>query len=71
MITLSYANIPLIRKKRGITQKELALQLGINPVTLNRIEKGSRTPGVNLLAAMADVLNCTMDELCGRNFRDS
>lgn len=38
------ANIKAALTKRGMTQRELADELNINPVILNRAIKGSSTP---------------------------
>lgn len=60
----------IIRGKRldmGLTQFELAEQLGVCQTTIVSYEKNRFVPNVLIAADMADLFDCTMDELCGRN----
>lgn len=60
----------IIRGKRlnmGLTQFELAEQLGVCQTTIASYEKNRFVPNVLIAADMADLFDCTMDELCGRN----
>lgn len=54
-----------IRKKRRLTQVELAKRLGIQQGTLLRYEHNKREPRTDVLMAMARILNCSLDELVG------
>jgi quercetin dioxygenase-like cupin family protein/DNA-binding Xre family transcriptional regulator len=45
------------RKKTGLTLRELAEKVGINPITLHRIETGKSSPSVALLSEIAQALN--------------
>ncbi len=47
-----------IRKKRGITQEALAQEVGIAHQTLNKYEKGHRSPDSETLNQMAKALQC-------------
>ncbi len=47
-----------LRELRGITQKDLAISVGIDPSSLNQIEKGRRAPSFHTLTALADGLGC-------------
>src|SRR6056297_1855214 len=38
-----------VREETGLSQKDLAEKLGIGPVTMNRIEKGSQPPDAHVL----------------------
>ena len=61
------------RKKTVFSQKELAKRLDIAYQTLNKYEKGHRTPDANILRQMANILNCdpgwllTGEEKPGKN----
>ncbi|MBT1278919.1 helix-turn-helix transcriptional regulator [Thermoanaerobacter sp. CM-CNRG TB177] len=58
-----------IRKARlakGLTQKQLAEMLNITDATVNRYEKGIRKPDPEMLKAIADVLNVSIDYLLGK-----
>ena len=49
--------IRLERKKQGLTLERLARRVGINPITLHRIETGKSSPSVALLSEIAQALN--------------
>ena len=55
--------IGVYRSYRGMTQQELAANAGINPVYLSQIETGKRSGSTKTLAAIARVLNVTVDDL--------
>jgi transcriptional regulator with XRE-family HTH domain len=46
------------RKAQKLTQQELAKQLGISTVTLNRYEKGHRSPDTDILGRLVSILKC-------------
>ena len=46
-----------LRKSEGVTQKELAQQLGVNVTTYQRYEYGDRTPQLPELIALADYVS--------------
>lgn len=52
-----------IREKLGYTQEELAAKLGVGRTTVTMWEIGANMPPTRLLAPLAQVLNCTVDEL--------
>lgn len=54
------------RQKSKMTQTELAERVGIKQCTLSEYESGSLTPSVENLIRLADVLKCSLDELCER-----
>lgn len=55
-----------IRKKRGISQAELARRTGISQGVISYIECGrTKHPRVDTMQAIAAALNCTVDELLG------
>lgn len=51
------------RKKRGLTQGQLAGLLGITQDSLCRIESGEIGPKFSRLQAIADALSCTVVDL--------
>ena len=51
------------RKKKGMTQEEMAACLGVTAPAVNKWEKGSTLPDVALLAPIARLLGITTDEL--------
>ena len=59
------------RKKAGLTQKGLAEKLGVDQSAVSFWETGKRAPRGAKLLRLADVLNCSIDELFDRKPRDS
>ena len=58
--------LTVFRKQRGYTQAELANKLGISRSTYANYESGNRSPDFETLERISDILNCTLDELFGR-----
>ena len=56
-------NIAVIRKKRGISQEELAQALSINTATLSRWENGHFEPKASMIKELCNILNCSEFEL--------
>lgn len=54
------------REKVGMTQNELAAQLGINNVTLSGYETGKHDPKSETLVKIAKICNTSTDFLLGR-----
>ena len=59
-------NLIRARKARGITQEELAARLSISRQAVSKWETGESLPDLYKLAALADELGVSTDELCGR-----
>ncbi len=55
-----------IRKKRGISQLKLAMDLNTNQNTISRYETGEREPGINELIKIAEYFGVSIDYLVGR-----
>jgi transcriptional regulator with XRE-family HTH domain len=51
------------RKQRNLSQEALALQAGIHPNVVGRLERGIYNPTVLILGAIAVKLNTTLAEL--------
>lgn len=52
-----------LRNERGMTQRELAAQIGCYAKDVSRWETGARTPGAESLAKLAAALGCTSDDI--------
>lgn len=52
-----------LRKAKGITQEQLAEQLGVSLMTVRRWEWGNTSPNTSMLRKMADVFGVTPEEL--------
>lgn len=59
--------ITLLRKERGISQKNAAAALGISQALLSHYEKGIRECGLDFLVKTADYYNVSCDYLLGRS----
>ena len=57
--------IVILRRRKGLTQPELAHQTGMGISTLNRIEKGHQSMAMEKVVALARALNTSADYLLG------
>lgn len=58
--------ISILRESRNVLQKDLAKAIHVDPVVLNRIEKGKRSARDDEIKAIADYFNVSADYLLGR-----
>ena len=58
-------NIKNLRKRRNITQEELAEHLGISFQSVSKWERGDGYPDITMLPDLADFFNISIDELIG------
>ncbi len=56
-------NIAKIRKKRGMTQKQLAETINISKNYLNAVERGAKSPPIKLMAGIAKALDISIQLL--------
>lgn len=59
--------ITLLRKERGISQKNAAADLGVSQALLSHYEKGIRECGLDFLVKAADYYHVSCDYLLGRS----
>lgn len=57
--------IPVLRKKKGITQQELAEVLGVSYQTISKWENGITMPDITILPELADYFEVTVDQILG------
>lgn len=63
--------LKFLMKLRGFTISELAAEANISEDTVKSIRSGrTANPGINILTAIADVLECTVDNLIDRTPND-
>ena len=60
-----------LRRKKGITQKQAALSLGISQALLSHYENGVRECGLDFLAKAASFYEVSCDYLLGREKKES
>ena len=58
--------VTLLRKERGLSQKQAALELGVSQALLSHYEKGIRECGLAFVVKVADYYNVSCDYLLGR-----
>ena len=51
------------RLEEGLTQEELGGRAGCSDSMVAQMEKGTKTPGIALLASLTKTLGCSADEL--------
>lgn len=54
--------IKTLRQARGLTQAQLAERCGYEPLTVSRFERGTYAPGIDTLAAIAEVLGTSVQD---------
>ena len=59
-----------LRRERGMTQAELAAELGISKSAVSMYERGNREPELDLLQEMADLFGVSVSSLLGREKDD-
>lgn len=58
-----------LRKEKGWTQIDLAIELDVYQDYISFWEKGARHPSLIYAIALADVFGVTLDELCCREVK--
>ena len=58
-------NIVVERKKKGLSQEELAKKAGTIAVTVGRYERGEIKPSIDMAAKIAEILDVSLDYLVG------
>jgi len=56
-------NIKKLRKEKGLQQKQIAIELGIDQSNYNKIENGKREPSIDLLNKLAGLFDVTVDDI--------
>lgn len=59
--------LTLLRKERGISQKQAAMDLGVQQALLSHYENGKRECGLDFLVRAADYYSVSTDYLLGRS----
>jgi len=55
-----------LRVAKGMTQEQLAAMLCVSPAAVSKWERNLANPGIEMLWALADYFECSIDELVGR-----
>ena len=57
----------LLRKSRALTQKQLAFNLHLSELAIQHYESQRRKPAFDVLIALADYFDVSLDYLVGRS----
>lgn len=60
-----------LRLAANLTQQDIANRLNVDRSTVSYWEKGTAMPRAEQLPKLADLLNCTIDALYGRDGQNS
>ena len=63
-------NLKALRKKKGITQEELAARLNVVRQTISKWEKGLSVPDSELLIKLAEILEVSVSRLLGSKIEE-
>lgn len=55
--------IKQIRKDKGLQQKQVAIDLGLDQSNYNKIENGKREPSLEVLQKLSTILDISIDDL--------
>ena len=56
-----------LRKEKGLTQRELASQIGISDKTISKWENGNSVPDTSMLLSLCKALDISVNELLSGN----
>ena len=54
------------REEKGLTQAEVAEQIGTTQQNIASFESGYKVPSLKIVGAAADFFHCSVDEMIGR-----
>ena len=60
-------HIKTLRNERGLQQKQVAVEVGIDQSNYSKIENGKREPSVYILKKLADLFGVTVDYIIEPN----
>ena len=67
MKTKFHEYLTMFRKQKGFTQAQMAEKLEISRSTYTNYEAGNRSPDLEGLERISEILDCSLDELFGRS----
>lgn len=59
-------NLKILRKRKGVSQKEMAEYLGVAHSAYNMYETGARSMNPDVLAKLSDYFDVSIDVILGR-----
>ena len=64
---ISMHNLKTLRKKKKYSQIKLSYLTGVSSSSIEAYEQGVRVPSLPIIYKIAEVLDCSIDYLIGRN----
>ena len=61
------SNISEARKARNLSQQDLAEMIEVHQTYISQLERGLDVPTLKVIDRIADVLDCSVDTLLGRD----
>ena len=59
-----------LRKKKGLSQEELAEKLGVSRQSVSKWESNNTYPETDKIVQICNIFECTMDDLINDNITD-
>lgn len=63
-------NLKIFRKRKGLTQENIAEALNVVRQTISKWEKGISVPDADMLIKLAEILDVSVNELIGSDVAD-
>ena len=58
-----YNRLPVFRAERGLSRKDIAETVGVNPQTIGYLERGDYAPSVELALKLAELFKVPVEQL--------
>ena len=71
MATMKDLDLKTERKKRKISQQEIAEKLGVDQKTYSNYENGKTEPTIKTIIKLTEIFNCTLDEIFNVKEKDN
>lgn len=52
-----------LREQKGISQRQLAEDVGVSQSLINQIERGTKNPSLQVACSIAEALDCKVEDL--------
>lgn len=60
-------HLKVLRERRKMSAAKLAAEMGVSQQAVSKWERGEAMPRAEILPKLADLLDCTVDALYGRD----
>lgn len=60
-------HLKMLRERRKMSAAKLAAEMGVSQQAVSKWERGEAMPRAEILPKLADLLDCTVDALYGRD----